>query len=99
MRKFAYYCLDCEAVFELERCEHGVTCCPRCGRRRIVPLGLVFPFVEGIEGGGGKKTCGEKEVSAHGEDSLHEALCAYCTENCPLAGAFITKEKEVGHEH
>ena len=45
MRKFPYYCLDCEAVFELERFDIGVTCCPKCGRRRIVPLGAVFPFM------------------------------------------------------
>jgi len=45
MRKFPYFCLDCEAVFELERFEHGVTCCPRCGSRKIVPLAVVFPFL------------------------------------------------------
>jgi len=44
MRKFPYFCLDCEAVFYLARYEIGVTACPRCGRRRVLPLAAVFPM-------------------------------------------------------
>jgi len=44
MREFPYFCLDCEAVFYLARYEIGVTACPRCGRRRVMPLAAVFPM-------------------------------------------------------
>jgi len=42
-RKFPYFCLDCEFVFYLERFEIGVTACPNCGRKRILPFHVAFP--------------------------------------------------------
>jgi len=46
-----------------------------------------------------KRLAEKRRCLLTGRTLCHEALCAYCTENCPLAGAFITKEKEVSHEH